>query len=630
MHKSLSISLALLAAALIALLSSHSPGIASGSAAIGSDSLRRGALSEADSAAALAKLAEDIEKLVALPAEKKSRKVGVEVYSLTRNAEVYDLNATLPLTPASTTKVVTVYTILAELGPDHQLKTTILADAKPKDGVIEGNLYIKGHGDPFLTVSDVDQLVEQTLAAGIKEIRGNVVGDGTFFDSVYDRFEYSGDADEVEALPPVSALSIERNSFTVIVSSPRSPGLPLNVQTYPRSSGIDIVNNGVSTAPARARSKAPVKRSKGKGKRRSYLDVMPEDPRFLDVDENVPRFGDEPMLAYAPKQSRPRRSSAKQAATTRKTTAKKGSTKKAAPTKKSAAVSKKGAAGKSTKKNVVSKKEAPAPSSPSAGPLRVSVTTQNGRQLVTVTGGQTANRTTSYRYEMKNPPAVTAGLVYDRLRAQGIRIGGQVTTGSAPQRPYQLALHERPLTSVLNYVMKNSNNYLAEYAFKIIGGAGGGRTETAKKSVEKIEQRMSIAHVPFGQCVINDGSGLSRRNCLSASTLTGILNAAYRDKKLFNGFYPLFSVAGVDGTLRKRMKGTDAQGNVHGKTGTLRNVSALTGYVTTKDGEVMSFALLMNGGNIGAYKGVQDKVAARIASFSYNEIREVAETAAAN
>jgi D-alanyl-D-alanine carboxypeptidase/D-alanyl-D-alanine-endopeptidase (penicillin-binding protein 4) len=67
------------------------------------------------------------------------------------------------------------------------------------------------------------------------------------------------------------------------------------------------------------------------------------------------------------------------------------------------------------------------------------------------------------------------------------------------------------------------------------------------------------------------------------------------------------------------MRGTYAQGNVHGKTGTLNNVSALTGYVTTRDGEFLCFSMLMNGGNQGAYHSVQDRVAARLAAFSFNE-----------
>ena len=60
-------------------------------------------------------------------------------------------------------------------------------------------------------------------------------------------------------------------------------------------------------------------------------------------------------------------------------------------------------------------------------------------------------------------------------------------------------------TEVLGVMMKQSNNFLAEYVFKMIGASAGGRNETAKRSVEKITQRMSLSGVNFNRCVINDG-----------------------------------------------------------------------------------------------------------------------------
>jgi D-alanyl-D-alanine carboxypeptidase/D-alanyl-D-alanine-endopeptidase (penicillin-binding protein 4) len=241
--------------------------------------------------------------------------------------------------------------------------------------------------------------------------------------------------------------------------------------------------------------------------------------------------------------------------------------------------------------------------------------------MISVSGGLMANRTVSYRYEMKNPPLVVAGIIYDRLRAHGIKISGQPITGTSPHQVKIIGEVSRPLVEIVQNVMKNSNNYLAEYVFKMIGAANGGQKETAERSGEVIDKRMNKANVPFGKCVINDGSGLSRANCLSAAALNAMLSAAHRDNRVFQALYPCMSIAGVDGTLRRRMKGTFAEGNVHGKTGTLRNVSALAGYVTSRDGEMFVFAMLMNGGRHGAYKAVQDKIAQRLAAFSYAETR---------
>ena len=136
---------------------------------------------------------------------------------------------------------------------------------------------------------------------------------------------------------------------------------------------------------------------------------------------------------------------------------------------------------------------------------------------------------------------------------------------------------------------------------------------------------MEASSAPFESCVVNDGSGLSRRNLISPQALVATLVAAYNNRPLWKALYEALSVAGKDGTLRKRMKGTRAEGNVHGKTGTLKNVSALTGYVTSADGEMLAFAMITNGYNVGTYKSVENKVAERLADFSWNEGKAVPE-----
>jgi D-alanyl-D-alanine carboxypeptidase/D-alanyl-D-alanine-endopeptidase (penicillin-binding protein 4) len=526
----------------------------------------------ADSARALSKLSSDLAALITLPEELKAGRVGIDIRSLTRNRGIYSLNADKPLTPASTTKVVTTFTALSELGPDYMIRTVVGMTNRPKNGVLVGDLYVKGHGDPYLSIGDIDALVDQTVASGIVEVSGNIVGDGTWFDGKTERIEYSGDEDVVEDLPPITALSVENSAFSVIVSSPRTPGEPLNVQTYPRSSGFVIVNAGVTAAgrtPAR-------KGKKGSGRQSQVLAPSPSLLRD-DLDPGIPRYGDEPALA----QTLPRNGGTAPEAT-----------------------------------NIVGP---PKPALPT-GPLKVQVTNgKDGEQTITVSGTLAANRTVNYHYEMENPALVVAGMICDRLRLRGIRIGGHATSGATPSKYKVVAETKRPLVEVLANVMKHSNNYLAEYVFKMIGAAAGGREETAKRSVEKIGQRMSIVGVNFNRCLINDGSGLSRANCLSAEALAEILSAAYHDRKLFRSFYELLSIAGVDGTLRKRMKGTFAENNLRGKTGTLRNVAALTAYVTTRDGELMVFGSIMNGANIGSYRQVQDRIGARLAAFSYSQ-----------
>ncbi|MBC8146088.1 MAG: D-alanyl-D-alanine carboxypeptidase/D-alanyl-D-alanine-endopeptidase [bacterium] len=581
--------------------SSHGVALGAGGSATGSvDSLRKGPTTAADSARSLDRLTADLQKLVALPDELKSGRVGIIVRSVTRNRDLYRLNADTPLTPASTTKVVTAYTALCDLGGDYVIRTIVGAANRPtRDAVLVGDVYVKGFGDPFFAASDVDLLVDRFMTSGIKRVEGNVVGDGTYFDEKTRRVEYSGDADQVMPLPPITALTINGNTFTVLISAPSAAGLPLNVQTIPRSSGFEIVSSAVSSAAAKS---APIRKSTRKSSKKKRSDLGPAERFGAPANEfdDEPRYGDEPiraaiLFADASERKRP------------------ASKRSVSPATKRAASSSSSQRQKSRNVETVAAAKTPARG------LKVSVSTgPDGRQLINVSGSLQASKRASYHYEMKSPAVVIAGMFYDRVVGRGVAITGRTVAAASPTRIKTLAQTERPLMEILSLVMKNSNNFLAEYVFKMIGAHAGARTETARASVQRIGQRMTASGVLFDRCVVNDGSGLSRANVLSATSLAGILSAAHRDRKVFQPFYAAMSVAGVDGTLRKRLKGTLAEGNVHGKTGTLRNVSALTGYVTTRDGELFAFAMLMNGGNHGSYRSVQDKIAQRLAEFSYH------------
>ena len=257
-----------------------------------------------------------------------------------------------------------------------------------------------------------------------------------------------------------------------------------------------------------------------------------------------------------------------------------------------------------------------------ASGISIKLTTDdNGKQTIHVSGKLAVNKTTSKRYEIKNPPIVVAGMFYDRLRTHGIEITGTVQAAPTPSRTLSIAEFRRPLLSVLTPVMKSSHNHYAEHVFKMIGAAFGSNdgVSTASQAQLAIKQCMEAASAPFERCLVNDGSGLSRRNLISADALVATLTAAYNNRPLWKALYQTMSIAGKDGTLRKRMKKSRAAGNVHGKTGTLRNVSALSGYVTTADGEVLAFAMLTNGYNVSTYKSVENKVVQRLADFSWTE-----------
>jgi D-alanyl-D-alanine carboxypeptidase/D-alanyl-D-alanine-endopeptidase (penicillin-binding protein 4) len=123
--------------------------------------------------------------------------------------------------------------------------------------------------------------------------------------------------------------------------------------------------------------------------------------------------------------------------------------------------------------------------------------------------------------------------------------------------------------------------------------------------------------IPATGLVQVDGSGLSRYNYLTAETLLTVLMHVERDDRLRGPFEASLPIAGVDGTLAGRMKGTAAESNAHAKSGTLANVRSLAGYVTSADGERLTFVIIAN--NFGTMPEVAiaaiDAIVVRLAEF---------------
>jgi PBP4 family serine-type D-alanyl-D-alanine carboxypeptidase len=140
-----------------------------------------------------------------------------------------------------------------------------------------------------------------------------------------------------------------------------------------------------------------------------------------------------------------------------------------------------------------------------------------------------------------------------------------------------------------------------------------------------IEKRfLSILGMDTAKFSIVDGSGVSRYNLLSADQLVQFLAAMKKQPRLFQMFYNSLPVAGVDGTLTDRMSNYPVANNLHAKTGTLNGVSCLSGYVQTRDGEMLAFSMMMQNFITAAvdYRQVQDKIGAMLAGFSRKMITQ--------
>jgi D-alanyl-D-alanine carboxypeptidase/D-alanyl-D-alanine-endopeptidase (penicillin-binding protein 4) len=173
-----------------------------------------------------------------------------------------------------------------------------------------------------------------------------------------------------------------------------------------------------------------------------------------------------------------------------------------------------------------------------------------------------------------------------------------------------------PLSEILKALMKPSQNQIAEMLFRTIAleKTGAGRPDSARAIVERQISSWGVS-VPL-EAVVRDGSGLSRYDYISPQTVVRILDAM-RKAATFNVYYDALPIAGVDGTIRNRMKGTTAEGNVHAKTGSVAQSRSLSGYVTTADRHMLIFSFLSNNWTvpIRSVERVQDAIAARLAAM---------------
>ena len=172
-----------------------------------------------------------------------------------------------------------------------------------------------------------------------------------------------------------------------------------------------------------------------------------------------------------------------------------------------------------------------------------------------------------------------------------------------------------PMRNIIPALMKPSQNQIAEILLKTIGLERGGMG-TADSARKLVGQQLLAWGVQDEGFLIRDGSGLSRHDLLSPETLVRVLDKIQQDTA-FAVFYNAMPIAGVDGTLKDRMKGTPAEGNVHAKTGSISAARSLSGYVTTADGERLIFSILSNNWTTpsSAVTGVADQIAAALASY---------------
>ena len=162
-------------------------------------------------------------------------------------------------------------------------------------------------------------------------------------------------------------------------------------------------------------------------------------------------------------------------------------------------------------------------------------------------------------------------------------------------------------------------NAVASMSFKVVGAVYNRPPGTLKKGTDAVIDLFSNIGISRSEYEFLEGSGLTRFNFATSNVYIQLLKYLFDNEKVFDIFYKSLPTSGVDGTLKKRMKGTEAEQNVHAKTGSINGVSTLTGYAISRDYELLIFYIGMNGfkgGNWEPYRGKQDMICELLCQFS--------------
>ncbi|MEO8572324.1 MAG: D-alanyl-D-alanine carboxypeptidase/D-alanyl-D-alanine-endopeptidase [Pyrinomonadaceae bacterium] len=239
---------------------------------------------------------------------------------------------------------------------------------------------------------------------------------------------------------------------------------------------------------------------------------------------------------------------------------------------------------------------------------------------------------------VSRPAELFVALLRERLAAKGITVTGQTRAinsrplTESPDTSVEIAkLESPPLSLIAQKTMKPSQNMYTETllwalgenrranvsCFTLPGGApsncGGDSAELGLSEVKRFLTEIGVA--PDG-IIQHDGSGLSRHNLITPAAVVQLYSYMGKRSRVSQAWRDSLTIGGVDGTLRNRFKNTRAAGNVRGKTGTIDQVSALSGYVKTAAGEELAFSMVVNGVNEGSTRtAAMDEIVVNLANF---------------
>jgi len=214
-----------------------------------------------------------------------------------------------------------------------------------------------------------------------------------------------------------------------------------------------------------------------------------------------------------------------------------------------------------------------------------------------------------------DPPMYAGTVLAEALKGAGIQLSGQIRRDRTMRDAYVkaqragdhswilLAVHETPLTRVIDRANKDSMNLYAECVCKRLGFATYGQG-TWKTGTAAVGDYLSSLQIPTSQYTLDDGCGLSKNNAISAHLMVTVLMHDYFSANS-EAWIASLAVAGEDGTLAERFHGSDLRGRVIAKTGFVNGVSCLSGYLRAKDDNWYCFSIMFNGIPEGTNSGAK-------------------------
>ncbi|MGB8148939.1 MAG: D-alanyl-D-alanine carboxypeptidase/D-alanyl-D-alanine-endopeptidase [Azonexus sp.] len=389
-------------------------------------------------------------------------------------------NAARAMNPASVMKLVTTYAALDLLGPAWTWKTTAWVDTAAVNGVLSGNLYLKGSGDPRFAIEHLWGLLRQLRVRGIQQINGDVVLDRTVFD--------------VPAIDPGAFDDKPMRPYNV-----GPDGLLINLRALRFTLLAD------------------------NGKPRLLMET-PSDG--LRVDNQL-RAGE-------------------------------------------------GGCG-SNWKDFIS--------------IRL-IPENNGNRLEFT--GTYSPLCGEKALNLAPLPAdgQAGGLIRALWKELGGTLGGQVRGGTVPVGSRLIATHESPpLADTVRDINKYSNNVMARQVYLTLGNESA--PATAERARQRIADWLNARGLRFAELEIENGSGLSRSERISADSLNRLLLDAWKNP-VMPEFVSSLPIVGIDGTMKKRLNGSEATGRAHIKTGTLDSVKTAAGYALDARGRRYAVTFLIN------------------------------------